>query len=151
EELAKQEKITVILTTHYMEEAERLCTRIGIIDFGKIKVVDTPANLINTLKGDVLTVVSNRPQEFIDKINELKLAERVESVDGTIRLTIAEAEKMVPVIVELGASNHIEIKSVSIHKPTLNDVFLYFTGREIRAEEAENQLKTHMRAMTRMR
>ncbi|MGA2367578.1 MAG: ATP-binding cassette domain-containing protein [Dehalococcoidia bacterium] len=151
EELAKQEKITVILTTHYMEEAERLCTRIGIIDFGKIKVVDTPANLINTLKGDVLTVMSNRPQEFIDKINELKLADRVESVDGSIRLTIAEAEKMVPVIVELANSHNIEIKSVSIHKPTLNDVFLYFTGREIRAEEAENQLKTHMRAMGRLR
>ena len=151
EELAKQEKITVILTTHYMEEAERLCTRIGIIDFGRIKVVDTPTNLINTLKGDVLTVICSRPQEFIDKINELKLAHRVESVDGTIRLTIAEAEKMIPVIVELAASHNIEIKSVSIHKPTLNDVFLYYTGREIREEEAENQLKTHMRAMGRMR
>ncbi len=151
EALAKQEKITVILTTHYMEEAERLCTRIGIIDFGKIKVIDTPSNLINTLKGDVLTIVSNRQEEFIQKINDLKLAGSVESVDGSIRLTIAEAEKMVPVIVELAASHNIEVKSVSIHKPTLNDVFLYFTGREIRQEEAENQLKTHMRAMGRMR
>jgi ABC-2 type transport system ATP-binding protein len=72
-------------------------------------------------------------------------------MDGSIRLTIAEAEKMVAVIVELAASLNIEIKSISIHKPTLNDVFLYYTGREIREEEAENQLKTHMRAMGRLR
>jgi ABC-2 type transport system ATP-binding protein len=134
-----------------MEEAERLCTQIGITDSGRIRVIDTPGNLINTLKGDVLTVICSKPQEFIDKINELKLAERVESVDGSIRLTIAEAEKIVPVVVELASSRNIEIKSISIHKPTLNDVFLYFTGREIREEEAENQLKTHMRTMSRLR
>jgi ABC-2 type transport system ATP-binding protein len=151
EELARQEKITVILTTHYMEEAERLCSRVGIIDYGKIKVVDTPARLIGQLQGDVLLLSANHQQELLQKINEINIAHHGEIVDGNIRLSVSEAEKMVPVIVELASSNNIEIRSVSIHKPTLNDVFLHFTGREIRSEEAENGMRTHMRAMTRMK
>lgn len=151
EDLARQEKITVILTTHYMEEAERLCSRVGIIDFGKIKTVDTPASLIGQLQGDVLTLSADRQQELLQKINDMKIAHHGEIVDGNIRLSVSEAEKMVPVIVELASSHNIAIRSVSIHKPTLNDVFLHFTGHEIRAEEAENGMRMHMRAITRMK
>jgi len=151
EELARQEKITVILTTHYMEEAERLCSRVGIIDYGKIKVVDTPSSLIGQLQGDVLLLSANHQQELLQKIKEMNIARGSEIIDGNIRLSVSEAEKMVPLIVELASSNNIEVRSVSIHKPTLNDVFLHFTGREIRASEAESEMRTHMRAMTRMK
>jgi len=151
EELAKQSNITVILTTHYMEEAERLCSRVGIIDSGRIKVVDTPANLIGALKGDVVTVVTSQPADFLARIKELNFAHNAEAVDSTIRLQLSDAEKKVPMIVELASANHIELKSVSIHKPTLNDVFLYYTGKEIRSEEAENKLRSTMRAIGRMR
>lgn len=147
DELARQEKITVILTTHYMEEAERLCSRVGIIDYGKIKVVDTPANLIGRLQGDVLTLSAGRQQELLQKINEMNMTSRGDIVDGKIILNVAEAEKLVPLIISLASSNNIEIKAVSIHKPTLNDVFLHYTGREIRSEEAENGMRLHMRAM----
>lgn len=151
EELARQAGITVILTTHYMEEAERLCSKVGIIDAGKIRVVDTPGNLIGALKGDVVTVVTGRPSEFLVIIKKLDFFHSAEAVDGTIRLSVSEAEKKVPVIIEASTAAGIDIKSVSIHKPTLNDAFLHFTGREIRAEDAENQLKMHMRAMNKMR
>jgi len=151
EELARQSNITVILTTHYMEEAERLCSRVGIIDIGRIKVVDTPANLIGALKGDVVTVVTGRPADFLARIKELNFTHHVEAVDSTLRLHVSDAEKKVPMIVELAAANQIELKSVSIHKPTLNDVFLYYTGKEIRSEEAENELRSKMRALGRIR
>lgn len=151
EDLARQEKITVILTTHYMEEAERLCSRVGIIDFGRIKVVDTPSNLIGTLRGDVVTVVTNRPQDLIRKVDELAIAFSAEEIDHSVRLHVAEAEKKVPVIVEIASTNGIDIKSVSIHKPTLNDVFLHFTGREMRTEEAEGEIKSHMRLMNKLK
>ena len=151
DELARQEKITVILTTHYMEEAERLCSRVGIIDYGKIKVVDTPTSLVGRLQGDVLMLSTDRQQELLQKIKEMNFANHSEIVDGIIMLNVAEAEKMVPVIVGLASSNNIEIKSVSIHKPTLNDVFLHYTGREIRSEDAENGMRLHMRTMLRKR
>ena len=151
EELARQSNITVILTTHYMEEAERLCSRVGIIDSGKIKVVDTPANLIGALKGEVVTVVTGRPAEFLASLKELDFAHHAEATDSTVRLHLSDAEKKVPMIVELASHSRIELKSVSIHKPTLNDVFLYYTGKEIRSEEAENELRSTMRALNRMR
>jgi ABC-2 type transport system ATP-binding protein len=151
EELARQSSITVILTTHYMEEAERLCSRVGIIDSGKIKVVDTPANLIGALKGEVVTVVTARPAEFLARIKELDFAHHAEATDSAVRLHLSDAEKKVPMIVELASASNIELKSVSIHKPTLNDVFLYYTGKEIRSEEAENELRSTMRALNRMR
>jgi ABC-2 type transport system ATP-binding protein len=84
-------------------------------------------------------------------IKKLDFFHSAEAVDGTIRLSVSEAEKKVPVIIEASTAAGIDIKSVSIHKPTLNDAFLHFTGREIRAEDAENQLKMHMRAMNKMR
>ena len=151
EELARRSNITVILTTHYMEEAERLCSRVGIIDIGRIKVVDTPANLIGELKGDVVTVVTNRPADFLARIKELNFTHHAEATDSTVRLHLSDAEKKVPMIVELASASQIELKSVSIHKPTLNDVFLHYTGKEIRSEEAENELRSTMRALNRMR
>ncbi len=134
-----------------MEEAERLCTQVGIIDAGKIKVVDTPGNLIGALKGDVVTVVTDHPSEFLVIIKQLDFSHSAEVVDSTIRLSVTEAEKKVPLIIEAASAAGIDIKSVSIHKPTLNDAFLHFTGKEIRSEEAENQLKVHMRALNKMR
>ena len=151
EELARKSNITVILTTHYMEEAERLCSSVGIIDSGRIKVVDTPANLIGALQGDVVTVATAKPDDLLERLKELSFTHQAEVVDGTVRLHLSDAEKKVPVIVELASAAGIELKSVSIHKPTLNDVFLYYTGKEIRAEEAENEMRKVMRVVSRGR
>jgi len=151
EELARQSNITVILTTHYMEEAERLCSRVGIIDSGRIKVVDTPANLIGALEGDVVTIITSRPADFLERVKELSFTRNAEVIDSTVRLHLSDAEKKVPVIVELASAAGIVLKSVSIHKPTLNDVFLYYTGKDIRSEEAENELRKAMRVISRRR
>ena len=144
ENLAKTTKITIILTTHYMEEADQLCQRIAIIDYGKIKVIDTPANLKTALKGDVITITTPQPQRLADRFDELKLAPRVDASSEALRLTVPNAEKLIPKLINIATDIGIEVSSVSIHRPTLNDVFLHYTGRDIRDEEAESAMKKFM-------
>ncbi|UCH51691.1 MAG: ATP-binding cassette domain-containing protein [Chloroflexota bacterium] len=144
ENLAKTTEITIIVTTHYMEEADQLCNRVAIIDYGKIKVVDTPANLKAALKGDVITIITPHSEKLAAKLTGLRLTPQTDSSRDTIRLAVANAEKLIPRLIKIASDIEVEISSVSIHHPTLNDVFLHYTGREIRAEEAESMLKKHM-------
>ena len=144
ENLAQTTEITIILTTHYMEEADQLCNRVAIIDYGKIKVADTPANLKAALKGDVITIITSHSEKLAARLTELKLNPQTEPSRDTIRLAVSNAEKLIPRLIRVAAEIGVEVSSVSIHKPTLNDVFLHYTGREIRAEEAESMLRKHM-------
>lgn len=144
ENLARSSKITIILTTHYMEEADRLCSRVAIIDYGKIKIVDTPANLKAALKGDVITVTTAQPEKLATRLTELKLTTYIDASKDTLRLTVSNAEKLIPRLIKITAEIGVEVSSVSVHHPTLNDVFLYYTGHEIRAEEAESPFRKYM-------
>jgi ABC-2 type transport system ATP-binding protein len=144
ENLARTTKITIILTTHYMEEADQLCQRIAIIDYGKIKVIDTPSNLKTALKGDVITIISSQSEKLATRLTELKLSHYMDSSKDSIRLTVPNAEKLVPRLIKIANDINVEVSSVSIHRPTLNDVFLYYTGRDIRAEEAESPMRKFM-------
>jgi ABC-2 type transport system ATP-binding protein len=144
ENLARTTEITIILTTHYMEEADRLCHRVAIIDFGKIKVIDTPTNLKAALKGDVLTIATAHPEKLATRLTELRLTPHIDSSRDTIRLAVANAEKLIPRLIKIAAEIGVEVSSVSVHHPTLNDVFLHYTGREIRAEEAESAFRKFM-------
>ena len=144
ENLAKTTEITIILTTHYMEEADQLCNRVAIIDYGKIKVADTPANLKAAMKGDVITIITSNSEQLAAKLTELRLTPQTDPARDTVRLAVSNAEKLIPKLIRVAADIGVEVNSVSIHHPTLNDVFLYYTGREIRAEEAESMLRKHM-------
>jgi ABC-2 type transport system ATP-binding protein len=147
ENLARTTKITIILTTHYMEEADQLCQRIAIIDYGKVKVIDTPSNLKTSLKGDVVTIMSSQSEQLAHRLTELKLSYLMDAAKDSIRLTVPNAEKLVPRLIKIANDIGVEVSSVSIHRPTLNDVFLHYTGRDIRAEEAEPTLRAIMRRM----
>ena len=147
ENLSRTTEITIILTTHYMEEADQLCRRIAIIDYGKIKVIGTPANLKTALKGDVIIITTTQPEKLSTRLTELKLSPHIDSSRDTIRLTVSNAEKLVPRLIKIATEIGIEVSSVSIHRPTLNDVFLHYTGRDIRAEEAESMIRKHMMMM----
>jgi ABC-2 type transport system ATP-binding protein len=149
ENLSRTTEITIILTTHYMEEADQLCRRIAIIDFGKIKVIDTPANLKTALKGDVITITTPHQEKLAGKLTELKFTPQTDSSRGTVRLSVSNAEKLVPRLIKTASDIGVEVSSVSIHRPTLNDVFLHYTGRDIRDEEAESQLRKHIMMMRR--
>jgi len=142
EKLSREMNITVILTTHYMDEADRLCGRIGIIDEGKIVALDTPENLKKKIGGDVITV---RSPDYSGKISGFNQSwiEKLENYDGFFTVALHDAEEHLPELIEILVNQKIRITSVSVHKPTLEDVFLHYTGRTIRDEEAG--AKDHMR------
>ncbi|MEW6143209.1 MAG: ATP-binding cassette domain-containing protein [Chloroflexota bacterium] len=138
EGLVKRGDMTIVLTTHYMEEAERLSQRVAIIDHGRVQVVDTPANLKNSLHGDVITVQCTLPQILGEKLTALTGASNVRADGGLVRLNVIDGERFVPQVVELARQVGIAIDSISIHRPTLNDVFLHYTGRDMRSEDADS-------------
>ncbi|PKL59585.1 MAG: ABC transporter ATP-binding protein [Methanomicrobiales archaeon HGW-Methanomicrobiales-4] len=147
-DLNKEHGITIIITTHYMEEADRLCDRIAIIDHGKIIALDTPGNLKDGIGGDVITIRSPDPSAIILVLKEPWIS-RIDQYDGQVNISLQNAEQHVSSIVTLLNMNQIPIESIAIHKPTLEDVFLSFTGKSIREEEIDG--KGNMRMYYRMR
>jgi ABC-2 type transport system ATP-binding protein len=136
--LSQDKGITIILTTHYMEEADRLCNRVAIIDHGRIIALDTPQNLKNGIGGDVVTIKSPNPDAIAATLNEPWVT-HLEQHDGEVTISLENAEQHVSTIVTLLNQKQIIIDNLSIHKPTLEDVFLYFTGKTIREQEADHK------------
>lgn len=130
-ELAQKECMTVLLTTHYMEEAEQLCNRVAIIDYGKIVALDSPAALKSRVAGDVVTIKQRIPD--IESIKKLDYVMKAEDKDGLLYISIKDAGKHLQDLL----SNSGPIDFVEVRRGTLNDVFLHYTGREIREAEAE--------------
>jgi len=140
EKLVKEEKVTIIITTHYMDEADRLCDRIAIIDNGKIVVLDTPEKLKQVIGGDIIRIKIKNPR--LDELKRLRYIEKVNVLDNTVSLTVKDANKHLQEILRvIGA-----VESVELRSPTLNDVFLHYTGKEFRQEEGEGGF--WQRAMT---
>ena len=128
--LVEEEKVTIILTTHYMEEADMLCNRIGIIDKGKIVALDTPSRLKASLGGDIIRIKTMTPDS--DKlISKFDFVQKIERADGFLVLSVNNAKRALPVLLQA-----IEAESAEFASPTLNDVFIQLTGRNIK-EQAE--------------
>ena len=146
--LAKEKNITIILTTHYMEEADRLCNRIAIIDHGKIIALDTPAQLKDSIGGDVVTIQSPDTEKIATTLVAPWIS-RIESHDDEVRITLVNAEQHISTIVTRLNEEKIPITSISVHKPTLEDVFLSFTGKTIRERDADSKeaMRMHFRMM----
>ena len=136
-DLSKREDITMILTTHYMEEADKLCERIAIIDHGKIIALDQPKKLKEELEGDVISIKTDSVKELADKLAETIQVKSAKQAAGELELVVKKGNELIPQIVDIATSSGIRIQSVSLHEPTLEDVFLHYTGRKIRPEGAE--------------
>ncbi len=149
--LNKEENVTIMLTTHYMEEADQLCDRIAIIDHGEIVALDSPEALKNMLGGDVITLEIKNPDDLAglcDMYKKNGCANTVSQKNNMIFITVREGEHKIPQILSLASNAGISILSVSLRKPTLDDVFLHHTGRAIREREASEmeQVGYKMRA-----
>lgn len=129
--LVDEEKVTIILTTHYMEEADMLCNRIGIIDKGKIVALDSPKGLKASLGGDIIRIKTKDP-EASKLASRFDFVRRVEQLDGFLVLAVKDAKKALPILLQ-----HVEAESAEFASPTLNDVFIQITGRNIDKEQAE--------------
>jgi ABC-2 type transport system ATP-binding protein len=143
EKLKKEHGITIVMTTHYMEEADSLCDRVAIIDSGKIIALDTPSALKDSLGGDIVLIKTPQAQKMADAAKGIVKKSKVD--DGAVSLSLQQAEKKITVLMDLARENKIEVLSVSIHKPTLDDVFLHYTGKNIRVETASPKDAMRMR------
>jgi ABC-2 type transport system ATP-binding protein len=135
-ELKETHDITVVLTTHYMEEADRLSDRIAIMDYGKIIALDTPSKLKETLEGDRVIIKANNPDSVASLVTEKMGLTHTHIVNGTVEVTVKNGKTMLPRIVDTATQNKIFIESISLREPNLEDVFLHYTGRTIRADNA---------------
>ena len=139
-ELRSRKGVTIFMTTHYMDEAE-YCDRIAIIDRGRIVALGTPDELKAKVGGDVVTMTSSDPDAAAREIEEL-LGVTPSRDNGALRMEVSDGKKFVPQLVrELTAP----VDTVTLRRPSLDDVFLKLTGRAIREEEAGT--KDQMRAM----
>jgi ABC-2 type transport system ATP-binding protein len=135
-ELKEAHDITVVLTTHYMDEADRLSDRIAIMDYGKIIALDTSSNLKETLEGDVVIVKANNPDAVFSLVAEKMGLQNTHIVNGNVEITVKNGKSMLPRIVDMATQNKIFIESISLREPNLEDVFLHYTGRTIRADSS---------------
>jgi len=145
--------MTVILTTHYMDEADQLCSRVAIIDRGRIVALDTPQALKAALGGDAVDLEADDfTSDFIDELREIEEVRTVAEQDGKLALMVTNGESFLPRAFEAAQRHGVEIVSASVRKPNLEDVFIKLTGREIREEtvkEAKDRIRIFMRGSRR--
>ncbi len=133
-ELKKTHDITIVLTTHYMDEADRLCDRIGIIDHGKLIALDTPPKLKETLEGDVVIIKAAKLDELTALLAEKLGLTECHKVEGSLEITVRSGRNVMPRIMEVATANNFFIDSIMLREPNLEDVFLHYTGRDIRSD-----------------
>jgi ABC-2 type transport system ATP-binding protein len=132
-DLKEKEGLTVLLTTHYMDEAELLADKVGIIDHGKILVEGTPAELVEQMGADVIIIQgSGDSEQFIEKVNALPYTEMVSSSNGIIQIGVGSGSRRLVEILSQAHEAGYQVEDVSVSKPSLGDVFLKYTGRQFR-------------------
>lgn len=131
EDMSRSRDMTIVLTTHYMEEADRLCNRIAIIDQGKIIVMDTPGALKETVGGDIVCLKTD--PTIAERFRKIDSISKVEVQDDYIVLTVRNASEHLQEILATAG----KVESVEIRPASLDDVFISYTGKEIRSETGE--------------
>ena len=144
--LNRDTKVTIIITTHYMDEADVLCHRVAIIDRGRISAINTPTQLKKQIGGELISIKTE--DEFYPEQPWIK---GVNKHDGYINLTVEEADQKLSSLMKLAQEKGITIDSITIHKPTLEDVFIHFTGKTIREEESSWADEVRIRRRSRSR
>ena len=146
--------MTIFLTTHYMEEADSLCDRIGIIDHGKIQVIDTPKNMKNDLGNEIISLVieSNGSYDsFLLELKKIEFIKKINEDDSKLILFTSNGTEVIPQIFQISSELGIKIKSISLTQPTLDDVFISYTGHEIRDDDSKYNRRREHAKMKRLR
>ena len=138
--LKKTRNLTMLLTTHYMEEADRLCDRIAIVDHGKLVALGTPVELKQSVPGsNVVEVQFNREDpEWKQRLEALPNVTEVQSQSaGVYRVLTSNGSQTTTQLVEMAASLGEQLTSLSVHNTSLDDVFVHYTGRQLRDEQVK--------------
>lgn len=137
----KEFEMTLFVSTHYMEEADKLCDRVGIIDYGKIQVIDTPETMKNAMGNDTVSFSLMdgiaRQDELINRIEQIEFVNQVIRKQGEIIIKSSQCSEVIPKIFQTTSEMNIEINSLSLNKPTLDDVFISYTGHNLRDDTTQ--------------
>ena len=134
--LKEEYRMTLFLTTHYLEEADSLCDRIAIIDHGHIIRIGTPTELKASIGGDVIVVgVEESGPDISEDIAKIPLVKEVKKSDHEYRIKSEVGEESSIQIIDLVRSKGLHVTKISLTKPTLDEAYLEFTGRSLREEE----------------
>jgi len=134
--------MTVFISTHYMDEADNLCDRIGIIEHGKIQVIDTPKSKKRVIGNEIISfnLVDDRANQdaIIDQIGKIEFVKEVKNKEGLITVFSTKSNEVIPKIFQESANLDMKIRSLTLKQPTLDDVFISYTGHDLR-DETENK------------
>ena len=134
--------MTIFISTHYMEEADKLCDRIGIIDHGKIQVVDTPKSMKSAIGNEIISfnLVDGKANQdaLIEQINKIEFVKEVKIKQDLITVFSTKSNEVIPKIFQESINLEMRIRSLTLKQPTLDDVFISYTGHDLR-DENENQ------------
>jgi ABC-2 type transport system ATP-binding protein len=132
--LRKKSEMTILLTTHYMDEADKLCDRIAIVDHGKLAALDTPTHLKDNVPGTdtVEAEFEGAPSDWIAQLQNLSHAAGVTQGDGVVHIASNNGPATVAALMDLARERKTTVRKVSVTSTTLDDVFLHYTGRELR-------------------
>ncbi|HTY47564.1 MAG TPA: ATP-binding cassette domain-containing protein [Methanomassiliicoccales archaeon] len=134
-DLKQKHNMTVFMTTHYLEEADNLCDRIGIIDLGRIMALDTPATLKRSLGGDVLQIVIEGETDYTPLIQQQDGVVEIKKEKAEYRIKVTNGETKLPGILKAVLGSGAVVSSVSLQRPNMDQVFLEYTGRSLRDAE----------------
>jgi ABC-2 type transport system ATP-binding protein len=134
--LRERAKLTILLTTHYMDEADKLCERVAIVDHGKLAALDSPTRLKDSVPGNDAVEVEfdHAPVDWIQQLGRLAHAVAVTQHDGSVHIASRDGPSTVAALMDLARAKNVTVKKVTVQSTTLDDVFLHFTGRELRDE-----------------
>ncbi len=137
--LRDKSELTILITTHYMDEADKLCERIAIVDHGKLAVLDTPTRLKDSIPGtDVVEAeFQGAPADWLEQLSRLADAAAATQRDGVVHISSHNGPATLAGLIDLARSRKVTVKRVTVQSTTLDDVFLHYTGTELRDNAAQ--------------
>ncbi|MFN2186148.1 MAG: ATP-binding cassette domain-containing protein [Anaerolineae bacterium] len=126
--------MSVIYTTHYMEEAQRLCHRVAIVDTGELIALDTPTALIRSLGGGIIVIglAEGYPDEIVDEVAQLPAVKAATHSDGQLKVETLRLQEALIGVLDITNGQDIRITSLELLEPNLESVFLHLTGKKLR-------------------
>lgn len=136
----KKSGVTILITTHYLEEADALCDRVAIIDHGKIVAIGTPKELKSNIGGNLISIECDKPKKMAEIIEKNNFGD-FKVLDEKCTIKINNGSEIIPKIVNEAHNNGVKIESIDFHLPSLEDVFIHYTGKTIREETPGRGMK----------
>ncbi|HSB50416.1 MAG TPA: ATP-binding cassette domain-containing protein [Nitrosopumilaceae archaeon] len=152
-QIHKEFNMTIFVSTHYMEEADKLCDRVGIIDYGKIQAIDSPQAMKNALGNEVVSFrfENGVANQLVSQLKTIPIVKDVSINDDQIIVYTSKGTELIPQIFQISLNLQLKINEISLTQPTLDDVFISYTGHELRDENGKYNQKLEFAKMRRIR